>query len=141
MKLFSELSELEKQIFNLDASLSLFKALTYSCRDMNEDDVEKALHGMLNSLERINGSIRLEFDKVWEAVKKSDKEENVKLEEPKENMNPPVLIFQLGDEEDPHLSAQLHISKSLPSSLHKCNYTLLNKDMGYEVRVYEHQSV
>ena len=84
MKLSKEFSALEIQIFGLDPSLSLFKALTYSCRDMNEYDVEKAFHEMLNTLDQINSSIRLEFDK------KSDIEEKAKLGVPKENLHPPA---------------------------------------------------
>lgn len=141
MKLFNELSELETQIIELDSSLSLFRGLIYSCRDMGEQDLEKALYGMLNSLERINGSIRVEFDKVWEADKKGESVDKIDLKEYNEKMNPPVLIFQLGDVEDPHLCAQMHINEKLPSASHKYYYTLLNKDMGHEVRVYERQSV
>lgn len=141
MKLFSELSALETQIIELDSSLCLFKGLIYSCRDMGEQDLEKALYGMLNSFERINGSIRAEFDKVWEADKKGESGDKIDLKEYNEKMNPPVLIFQLGDVEDPHLCAQMHINDKLPSASHKYYYTLLNKDMGHEVRVYERQSV
>ena len=141
MKLFHELSALETQIIELDSSLCLFKGLVYSCRDMGEKDLEKALYGMLNSFERINGSIRVEFDKVWEADKKGESGDKIDLKEYNEKMNPPVLIFQLGDVEDPHLCAQMHINDKLPSASHKYYYTLLNKDMGHEVRVYERQSV
>lgn len=150
MKLYKELSTLENHIIDLDSALSLLKALTYSCRDMTDDDVEKALHGMLASLERINQDIRTEFDKVWEADKKevwnvkrekNEEVDKIDLDALNEKMNPPVLVFQVGDVEDPHLCAQMHISEKLPSAPHKYYYTLLNKDMGHEVRVYERQSV
>jgi len=76
MKYYSELSNLESVLINLEGVVEIVDSLTTSCLEMDEKKVQAALFHVLRQLEQHDSNFQLTFQVLFDTIRDDTHEEN-----------------------------------------------------------------
>ena len=77
MKYWTELSNIETQIIRLESLESLLRTVASGVPYTNLEDAENAIWYIAGSIEDIHGSLRNEFNELWDVVRNESFEQDM----------------------------------------------------------------